>query len=335
MLIWLEKGTKIPTPDEVDMIICAELPSKQEDPAGFELVEKHMMHGPCGTDRPSFPCMAKKVCTKKYPRQFNDFTTIDRSGYIIYRRRHSGENTVTKGTTTLDNRFIIPHNLEILKKYEAHINVEWCNTSNAIKYLFKYITKGVDKATFLIEKGSTANNSHDKGKHAKERNEIQEFLDCRFLSACEAMWRIFAFHIHKRKPYVQKLIIHLEGQHSITYSAKDHLGRVLTKFGVEKTMFTEWMEMNKHCEEARGLTYVEFPSHFVWEKESKVWSKRKRGFSIGRIVNIHPASGQLYYLRILVNVVRGARSYAELLTVDGQEKKNLSRGMSGQRSLRR
>ncbi|XP_024010402.1 ATP-dependent DNA helicase pfh1-like [Eutrema salsugineum] len=312
MLLWLDQASKIPTPAEIDAIISAELPNKTEDPLGFELVEKHMMHGPCGRDRPSSPCMDKNVCTKRYPRPYNECTIIDKSGYIAYRRRQNEDNTVIKGKTRLDNRFVIPHNLDILKKYQAHINVEWCNTSNAIKYLFKYITKGVDKATVLIENGTTdPKNNEESKKVAKERNEIQEYLDCRYLAACEAMWRTFGYHIHKRKPAVQKLIIHLQGQHSITYKDKENLGRVLSKFGIE---------MNKRCEEAQKWTYIEFPDHFVWDKESKVWHERVRGRTIGRIVNIHPAAGELYYLRILLKVVPGPKSYDDLLTVDGEKK---------------
>ncbi|CAN6931205.1 unnamed protein product [Brassica oleracea] len=203
MLLWLENAPKIPSASDINAIISAELPNKTDDPVWFALVERHMMHGPCGKDRPSSPCMSNQVCSKKYPRRYTDSTTIDKSGYIIYRRRQEDPNFVLEGKTRLDNRFVIPHNIDILKKYESHINVEWCNTTNAIKYLFKYITKGVDKATVLIEKG-------------KE------------------------------------------------------------KYGIEKTMFTEWMGMNAKCPEARKLL------------DAKVWHTRKQGDTIGRIITIHP-----------------------------------------------
>jgi hypothetical protein len=39
---------------------------------------------------------------------------------------------------------------------------------------------------------------------------------------------------------------------------------------------------------------------------------------VGRIVTAHPAEGERYYLRVLLNHVLGATSYNDLKTVDGQ-----------------
>ncbi|CAF2087495.1 unnamed protein product [Brassica napus] len=206
-----------------------------------------MIHGPCGHFNPKSPCMENNVCTKKYPRPNNDNTSIDKSGYVLYRRRRNKDTCTVKAGAVLDNTFVVPHNIKLLKKYEAHINVEWCNRTSAVKYLFKYITKGVDRATAVIEKGNTATTSDATGsggskeKVLRQRNEIQDYIEARYLSACESMWRTFAFHIHKRKPSVEKLIIHLEGEHNITVKSTDNLGRVIHKPGIEKTMFTEWM----------------------------------------------------------------------------------------------
>lgn len=49
----------------------------------------------------------------------------------------------------------------------------------------------------------------------------------------------------------------------------------------------------------------------------KKWKKRKQGYAIGRIYYAHPTSGERYYLRMLLNTVKGCRSYAEIRTVDG------------------
>ncbi|CAN7028193.1 unnamed protein product, partial [Brassica oleracea var. botrytis] len=190
----------------------------------------------------------------------------------------------------------------------------------AVKYLFKYITKGVGRASAVIEKGNTATTSdtmasgEPKEKVIKQRNEIQEYIEARYLSACESMWRTFAFHIHKRKPSVEKLIIHLEGEHNITIKETDNLGRVIRKPGIEKTMFTEWMVLCRRSEFARTLTYVQIPEYFVWNNNSKVWTERKKGKTIGQIVAVHPSAGDRYYLRILINKIKGPRRYDELKT---------------------
>jgi len=43
-------------------------------------------------------------------------------------------------------------------------------------------------------------------------------------------------------------------------------------------MFTEWMKINQSDEEAKSMTYVQFPTRFVWNTTTKKWTKRKQGF---------------------------------------------------------
>ncbi|CAN6894479.1 unnamed protein product [Brassica oleracea] len=145
-------------------------------------------------------------------------------------------------------------------------------------------------------------------------NEIQDYIEARYLSACESMWWTFAFHIHKRKPSVEKLIIQLEDEHNITVKSTDNLGRVIHKPGIEKTMFTEWMVLCRRSEFARTLTYVQIPEYFVWNNSAKVWTERKKGKTIGRVVTVHPSAGDRYYLRVFINKIKGPRSYDELKT---------------------
>uniref|UniRef100_A0A1J3JG54 Helitron helicase-like domain-containing protein n=1 Tax=Noccaea caerulescens TaxID=107243 RepID=A0A1J3JG54_NOCCA len=318
MLVWLKDDMRNPTSTDVDKIISAEIPDERHDPEGFKLVEQFMMHGPCGKENPNLACTENEICTKGFPKPYTPETKFGDNGFVTYRRRQDDTNSISKGSTKLDNRHVVPHNLPLLKKYKAHINVEWCCKTEAIKYLFKYVNKGVDKATAVVEKSHA---STEKGgaadKESDEVDEIKNFLDCRFLSACEAIWRIFGYDIHYSRPAVQRLTLHLEDQQPLIYNGKQSLDSILSRAGIDKTMFTEWMKMNLIDEEARTLTYLQFPTRFVWNSTKKTWTKRKEGHTIGRIVNIHPTAGQLYYLRMLLNVVRGPTCYKDILTFEG------------------
>lgn len=79
------------------------------------------------------------------------------------------------GRTTIDNRWIVSHNLYLTAKYNAHINVEICNQVNYVKYIYKYIYKGHDRA------------QADLGNNDLQ-NEVKNFLDARYVSAAEACW---------------------------------------------------------------------------------------------------------------------------------------------------
>jgi len=66
------------------------------------------------------------------------------------------------------------------------------------------------------------------------------------------------------------------------------------------TMILTWFEANKKFEKGMNLTYVEFPTKFVWVSQKKQWKPRKHGYSIGRLTYVPPRSGECYYMIILL-----------------------------------
>ncbi|KAK9233064.1 hypothetical protein WN943_023313 [Citrus x changshan-huyou] len=151
----------------------------------------------------------------------------------------------------------------------------------------------------------------------QEMDEIKTYLDCRYISATEACWRIFQFDIHYRKPAVERLSFHLPGEHTVIFEESKCLENVLTILGIEKTKFTEWLEANKNYDDARELTYSDFPTCWVWNSKDKTWTRRKNGLAIGRIYFAHPSSGERFYMRMLLNFVKGSTSFESIRTVNG------------------
>lgn len=315
ILIWVEFTSMCRTPSTIDDLISAEIPSQSTDPQGYKAVTDYMLHGPCGDDASSAACTVGGRCTKRFPRPFYQETTIDDDGYPVYKRRDTGV-FILKGKARLDNRYVVPYNRYLLIKYEAHINVEWCNRSRAIKYLFKYLNKGPDRATMVVHENITVDNETQTQKIIKV-DEIKNYLDCRYLSPCEAVWRMLSFPIHYCHPSVIKLTFHLPNQHMITLRDSDNIQAMLHREGISETMFTKWLELNNKDPRARGLTYAEIPTKYVWQDSDKEWTWRWERKSIGRIVYCNPAAGPRYYLRMLLGIVKGPRSYAEIRTVNG------------------
>nr|XP_029145189.1 uncharacterized protein LOC112717234 [Arachis hypogaea] len=310
ILIFLHRDDKYPTGEDIDRIITAEIPDKQRDPLYYKAVEKHMMHGPCGSAKRDSPCMENGKYIRHFPKKFVDNTTVDDDGYPIYRRRDDGR-TIKKSGVDLDSRYVVPHNRTLLLKYGAHINVEWCNQSRSIKYLFKYVNKGHDRVTASFYKSATADTKSD------DCDEISMYYDCRYISPCEAVWRIFGYNMHYRDPSVIRLGFHLPDEQPVVFKDDEYLDEVARKASVKESMFLGWFEANKTNPEARCLTYVEFSSKFVWKPDTRKWFPRKSHSVIGRIFFVPPGSGEIYYLRLLLNFVKGPTCYEDIRTIDG------------------
>ncbi|XP_071719168.1 uncharacterized protein [Rutidosis leptorrhynchoides] len=317
--LFLKAAYKFLTVEDVDRVISAEIPEKSEDPELYELMSDFMMHGPCGAQNPRSPCMNdKNSCSKLFPKSIREVTSVDDNGYPVYRRRDNG-SIIQKGDCTLHNGFVVPYNKFLLKKYQSHINVEWCNQHGAIKYLFKYINKGPDRITAGVIHRNRDTSVDERGNQSERIvDEIKEYYDCRYISACEASWRIFGNELHHRTPAVERLSFHLPNEHSVIFEDAADLLDVLEKPSVANSQFTNWMELNKVDANARKLSYIEIPSQYVWDSASRSWKPRKRGTKLGRIHHVSPSAGEAYYLRILLNKVHGPTCFEDIRTVRGK-----------------
>ncbi|KAL4381047.1 uncharacterized protein [Arachis hypogaea] len=180
ILLWLSQRNRLQNVEIVDEFICAELPNPRKFPSLYAVVTKYMIHGPCVTLRPTSLCMKDGKCSKFYPKKFQNETTFVAEGYPIYKCRDMGVVVNINGVD-IDNRFVVPYNPLLLMKYQTHINLEFCNKSNVINYLFKYVNKGPDHVTASI------GNSNETVQYPRVNDEIKQYYDCRYLSPSESM----------------------------------------------------------------------------------------------------------------------------------------------------
>ena len=326
MLLWLYDEDKPKTVEDFDSIVSAEIPDPNINRKLFNIVTKHMLHGPCGLLNRNCPCMTNNQCSKQFPKQFCSETTVPQDGYPIYRRRspeNGGISFVAESGITIDNRWVVPYNPYLTLKFNAHINVEICNTVQVLKYLFKYVYKGHDKTSVALEK--TIN-----------PNEIARYLEGRYVCPNESFWRILMYTMHEKYPSVERLPIHLEENQTVFFNDGDEDNIVENGPPVTKLVayFNQVAEerMRPISNLIRGtgidgslnptaldLTYAEFPTYYAWKSNERKWSRRKRdNTTLSRLYTQKPNS-ESFYLRMLLYCRVNMSSFKELRTVNGQE----------------
>ena len=308
MIIFLEKEDKLRTPEEIDSLLSAEFPDEDEEPELLELVKKFMVHTPCGAENPTAPCMRDGKCSKGFPKPFRDDTTVNEDSYANLRRRDTGKKYQVGGHE-VDNRWVVAYPRYLLWKYRCHINMECIFSVKAIKYIYKYVYKGHDHTTM---------------EFGRCQDEIKLYLDSRYVSACEAIWRLLRFNMHQEFPNIVRLQVHLPNQQLVMWNedATAELQTVVENQGTRDTTLTGYFKANANPHEdyqqARNLLYQDFPSKFVWQTKERKWTKRKtKETALGRIYYAHPNSGERFYLRTLLCAVKGATSFEDLRQVNG------------------
>jgi hypothetical protein len=152
ILLILDELSKLRTAEDYNSMVSAEIPDLICHPKAYETVTSCMVHGPCGPYFFNAQCMEQGKCKKRYPRSFSEETRCDVDRYPEYRRRQTRIFVDPKMQCVVDNQWIVPYNLHLATKYHAHINVEICSSISAVKYLYKYVYKGPNRATAVVER---------------------------------------------------------------------------------------------------------------------------------------------------------------------------------------
>ena len=264
------------------------------------------------TLRPT-PCMKDGQCTKHYPREFLRETITSLNGYPLYRRRSPEDGGVetTIGRFHVDNRWVVPYSPFLSRTFDCHVNVEYCRSICALKYLMAYLNKGKDKAVVGLA------NQH-------RNDEILRYQIARYISTNEGFWRMLQFPIHDHFPAVEQLQVHLENGQRTLFNVENAPDRAAEP---PATTLTGFFQLCASDDFAKTLLYIDVPRYYRWVK--KKWQRRIQGHlvpetdgirkstTLGRIYTIHPKNTECYLLRLLLLHVRGPTSFADLRTVDG------------------
>ena len=166
-----------------------------------------------------------------------------------------------------------------------------------MKYCFKYVFKRPDTATIAFD-------------------EIDHYLSSRVLSAGEAAWRVLGLPLHQEFPNIMRLDIHVPSQHRVTFDPAAAPHDLAASISLQSSTLLQWFSLNSRDAAARLLKYVEIPGAYTWSANR--WQRRKNVCRcLGRIYMVGSETSELFFLRRLLGVVRGALSFADLLTFEG------------------
>jgi hypothetical protein len=117
---------------------------------------------------------------------------------------------------------------------------------------------------------------------------------------------------------VERLIVHLPAMNRIIFHEDDLLASLVDNLPFYMTMLTEWFVANRDHTDATSLTYLDFPTRWVWDASNR----------LGRIYHVHPVTRELFFfLRMLLLVVASATYFEDLRLYNGVLYGNLKKSM--------
>ncbi len=172
-----------------------------------------------------------------------------------------------------------------------------CAHFRCFKYIYKYTFKAPDRTAICID-------------------EIDAHLSGRLLSVSEAVHRLLALPLHKEFPPVMRLDVHLPRQHTMVFDPTADENDLLAQAVATVSTLMGWFELNKTDMSAHQLFYHEIPEQYTWRDQR--WHRRSnKQVAVGRIYNVSHHHVELFALRRLLRVVKGATSFLDLASHEG------------------
>uniref|UniRef100_A0A183GEZ6 Helitron_like_N domain-containing protein n=1 Tax=Heligmosomoides polygyrus TaxID=6339 RepID=A0A183GEZ6_HELPZ len=282
LLVCLTDCDKFRSPDDVDKIIWAHIPNPQFRRL-FNIVTQFNLHGRCGERNGDAACMNLETgfCSKRFPKAFCTSTRMDVGGFPECAHPRDGFVYTASSEEVVNNQWVVPYNWYLSCKHKAHINVELCSTISAVKYLNKYIYKGLDRARVILR-------SEDE---SLKYDEIRAYLDARYVCPQEAAWKLLGFPLHDRSHTVVRLPVHLPDQQEVFFREGEEREAV------------RCAASSSACLTAQGR----------WEK------RRRFEKAIGRMYTVSPREGERFHLRIMLLHTSGPTSFESTKNVHGTQ----------------
>jgi hypothetical protein len=303
------------TADVIDNVMSAEIPplppaddvSPKADAQRRlrEAVLSHHVHNDCSAGRSSgCPCINKSTGRCRWRLDNVDFqpktvvNELDNGKKQVLLRRRRGDTGKTPKGRVVDNRHISTYVPYLVLKYDCHANIMPCVDVHAIKYLYKYVYKGPDRAAAR----TTTNDSGDI-------DQISQWMDLRWFCSYEAAWRLYGFPLSHTTHTVERLQVHLDGEQFRVWLGDGHMAAA--QRSPPTSTLLGWLRyVSEHSTDAivLRLQYHEFPKYFIWNGKESKWEPRKQVSAYGHFGRVYSVSakGDAFYLRMYLFTITGA-----------------------------
>jgi len=115
--------------------------------------------------------MVNGKCSKCFSKKYRERTDWAEDSYLLYARPNNDLVFESNGAR-FTNQYVVPYCSQLFLLFDYHLNIEISTGLETVKYLSKYIYKGLNRATMEIS--------------GRMQDEIKAHLDSHFISPTKA-----------------------------------------------------------------------------------------------------------------------------------------------------